>query len=114
MQIFAARRQNVFGVVTWYTEPIDVGNMPLFTVNLTVHSVSGTSTTLALDFETCDNLEDWKTIGSTINQDAAGTSIGSYVAQNEYYGRYVRAKFTTGGTDTLYNYSLVLNTFPSS
>jgi hypothetical protein len=114
MQITLKDRETVTGAATFYTPPVDVSSMALFTYNFTVHAASGTSQTFALTFETSDNLEDWQPIGSAMNQDTAGTNLGSLDAKSGFYGRYIRASLVTGGTSPMFNYSIWLNTFASS
>lgn len=114
MQIPLKDRETVTGAATFYTPPVDVSSMSLFTFNFTVHAASGTSQTFGLTFETSDNLEDWKPLSGATNQDTPGTSIGGVDAKSQFYGRYIRASLVTGGTDPMFNYSLWLNTFGSS
>ena len=114
MQITLKDRETVTGAATFYTPPVDVSSVSLFTYNFTVHAASGTAQTFGLTFETSDNLEDWQPMGTAMNQDIAGTSIGGIDAKSLFCGRYIRASLVTGGTSPLFNYSLWLNTFGSS
>ena len=114
MQITLKNRETISGAGTFYTPPVDVSSRALFTVNLTVHSSSGTSQTFDVQYQTCDNLEDWADLGGPTSQNAPGTALMGYKAGTEFYGRYVRCKITVGGTDPMYNYSLWMNTFASS
>ena len=114
MQIQLKDRETITGADTYYTPSVDVSGMALYSWNLTVHSSSGTSQSFAITWQTSDNLEDWTDLGSAANQDTPGTSIESKDAKEDFYGRYVRAKITVGGTDPMFNYSLWMNTFASS
>jgi len=116
MQYTLKNRETITGAVSIFTQPVDVSEVPMFTVTTVVHARSGTSPTFNISFETSDNLEDWSPMTSVpaISQDDPGMRVDSVRALSHPYGRYIRCEIVSAGTDPMYNYSLWINTFPNS
>jgi hypothetical protein len=114
MQIAVRNRDTVTGVVTVYSTIIDVSNMPLLTLLLIVHAVSGTGPNLAAQVQTSDDLESWSNVGSALSRGTAGQSKSAVTAETDVYGRYIRVEFASTGTSPLFNFSFYVNAFPST
>lgn len=113
MQVTAKDHEQLSGVVTVKSDPVDMSDLPALTATMVVHSIDGTSPDLEIGLETSDNLEDWVSFGSSVSRSTAGVSLAAARASSTHYGRYVRASIALTGTDPVVVYSLILNTFPS-
>ncbi len=107
-------RETLTGDAQLFTSPADVTGMPQCSMNMTLHSVGGTLTTFDVQMQTSDNLEDWFDVGNSFGRTTVGVALEEINVRNHKYGRYVRAEIAITGTNPLVNYSLWLNTFPSS
>lgn len=115
MQLVVKDRETLNGVVTVHSRALDVSEAPLLVATLTTHSMTGTTPELEIQLETSENLEDWASVGSSLNLTTADTTLSAFAAATIPYGRYVRAKIQLTGSDALLTvYSLWINTFPSS
>ena len=115
MQYTLKNRETMTGAVSVVTHPVDVSDVPFFSVNITVHARSGTSPTLSISFETSDNLEDWAALtAGPVAQNDPGTTLAGVRVSTDPYGRYVRCLIVSAGTTPMYNYSLWINTFAST
>ncbi len=114
MQIPIKIRETLTGATTVKSPGIDVSGMPLAAINLTVHTTGGTVSTFTVQFQTSGNLEDWTNVGPAVSQTTAGVALDEINVKDDKYGRYVRAVVAMTGTDPLINYSLWLDTYPSS
>ena len=75
----------------------EVGNHRNVVATLAVTAASGTDETLDVVLETSDAADGtWRTLGSFAQKTAAGTERKSFPGAD----RFIRAKWTLGGTDT--------------
>lgn len=114
MQIPIRDHEQLSGVVTVRSRPIDVSNVPLLTATMVVHSIAGTSPRLTVSLQTSDNQEDWTGLSGSFNRQTAGTSVTSFAASSDPYGRFVRAVDSLTGADAVVVYSLWLDASPST
>jgi hypothetical protein len=114
MQVIFKNRETLTGVVTVYTTPVDVSNMPLLTATLIVYAISGTTPFLAVQLQTSEDLETWDDVGGSFNLGVAGADKRAFLADTAVYGRYIRAQLALTGTNPLVNFSLYMNMFPST
>jgi len=114
MQITIKDRETITGVVTIFTQPVDVAGMPQLSAEAIVHAVSGTGPDCEFQMQTSNNLEDWSDIAGPFSQATAGATQAGYDVNAALYQRYVRFQIAVTGTSPMFNYSLFLNTFASS
>jgi hypothetical protein len=114
MQIVIKNRETLSGATTEFSPPYDVSGYALLTGALIVYAAGGTPT-LDVALQTSDDLETWDDLSTAFTQaSTTGVTRQAWVASTEKYGRYVRAKIISAGTDPVMNYSLFLNTFEST
>jgi len=115
MQQFVKQRETIYGQAVIVTPPIDVAEIPLISTELIMYSVTGTSPNLSALLQSSGDLETWTAVGSTDNAlGAQGADFQVAKADTTPYGRYIRYVITLAGTTPQCEYSLILNTFPSS
>ena len=115
MQIVVASRKQFYDVVTFESSPpIDVSGMPMVTVDITVHSISGSGAQLDCQLQTSDDLETWADVGTAASKTTTGFGSSAVVASSTPYARYVRVQYQVTGTTPLINATVAVNTYQSS
>lgn len=94
--------------------PIDMSNVPFFIVGFITHAIAGTTPTLDVDIETSDDLETWADLGLTIQADAAEYLRQSVDLKTTPCGRYIRVKMSGAGANLTVEFSVYINTYPST
>jgi len=115
MQYFVKQRATETGDVTMNTPAIDVDGVPQLTFELIVYRITGTTEQIVGQLQSSNDMETWTDIsGADVTRAATGSDTDQANAKDRPYGRYVRFKITISGSITEIEYSLILNTFPSS
>lgn len=115
MQYFVKQRVTETGDVTMNTPAIDVDGVPQLTFELIVYRITGTTEQIVGQLQSSNDMETWTDIsGADVTRAATGSDTDQANAKDRPYGRYVRFKITISGSITEIEYSLILNTFPSS
>jgi hypothetical protein len=106
VQVTLKNRETLSGVITIYSDPVDVSGMSLLTFMLVVYAISGTSPVGTVQIQTSNDLETWKDVGSNFALTAVGQETRFLLAAGDFYQRYVRAEIDLAGTNPLVAYSL--------
>jgi len=115
VQYFVKQRATETGDVTMNTPAIDVGDNPLLVFELIAYRIAGTSEQITAQLQSSNDMDTWAdVIGADATLAVAGSDFDSARAFERPYGRYVRFEIVISGTVTEIEYSLVLNTYPSS
>jgi hypothetical protein len=114
MQYMMQNRVAQTQVITYETPYVDLGEAPMLTLDLTIYSITGTSPQVSVTLQSSDDLQTWTDIGSSVNGSSTGSTYGAVQALTNPYGKYGRVKIAITGTDPTANFSVALNTFPSS
>jgi hypothetical protein len=95
--------------------PIDLSNVPFFIVGFITHVIAGSTPTLDVDIETSDDLDTWADLGLTIQGDTTGEYLRTAVdLKTTPCGRYIRVKMSGAGTSLTVEFSVYINTYPST
>jgi hypothetical protein len=114
-QIFVKQRATETGDITFATPATDVSGMPLLTHELVVYALAGATPDVTVTVETSSDMLTWTPVGTPLNVTGTpDTDLASTRASQNPYSRYIRYEIVISGSVTSVEYSLVLNTFPSS
>ena len=115
MQHFVKQRATETGDIEFYTPAIDVVGVPQLTFELITYRLQGTTPQIVAQLQTSSDLETFGNVsGADVTLATTDTDIDQANAKDRPYSRYVRFKITISGSVTEIEYSLVLNTYPSS
>ena len=115
MQHFVKQRATETGDIEFYTPAIDVVGVPQLTFELITYRLQGTTPQIVAQLQTSSDLETFGHVsGADVTLATTDTDIDQANAKDRPYSRYVRFKITVSGSVTEIEYSLVLNTYPSS
>ena len=116
MQHWIKQRATENGDIGFQTPAIDVSGQALLVTEIIVYNLAGSALDIAIQIQSSNDLQTWTNLAAAGSDNLAAvgaTSLGT-PATSGLYGRYIRYAVTISGTTSSIQYSIVLNTFPST